>query len=103
MNLQKLVNEAKKRFKCIFELKPKEIFRGIETFADYFALHFEETDKVILESVVYGNAIYVIEGDWRVLSRKTKTELKNQKNTKVIPHSRDWFSKLKNYTQIGFE
>ena len=84
VNLQKIDNEAKKRFKCIFELKPIEIYRGLKPF-QIIMLLFEETDKVILESVVYGNAIYVIEGDWRVLSRKTKSELKKQKNTKVIP------------------
>jgi hypothetical protein len=97
------IEEAKKRFKSIFKLKPVEIFRGLHSFSDYFALLFEETDKVILESIFYGNAIYIIEGNWKVLSRKTKAELKKHPNTKVISHRYDWFSKLKNYIQIGFE
>ena len=100
---QKEVDEAIERFQRIFELKPTKIYRGLETFSDYFALLFNETDKVVLESVVYGNAIYIIEGDWRIQSRRTKAELKKYPNTKVIPHRHDWFSKLKNYTQIGFE
>ena len=100
---QKAIDEAKDRFKCIFELKPKSIYRGFETFSDYFALLFEDTDKVVLESVNYGNAIYIIEGDWKILSRRTKAELKTSNKTKVIHHRSDWFSKLKNYLQIGFE
>ena len=100
---QKEVDETTERFQRIFELKPKSIYRGFETFSDYFALLFEDTDKVVLESVNYGNAIYIIEGDWKVLSRRTKTELKRSNKTKVIHHRYDWFSKLKNYLQIGFE
>lgn len=100
---QKEVEEARERFKRISELKPKTIYRGLETFSDYFALLFEETDKVVLESINYGNAIYIIDGDWKVQSRKTKSELKKVKSTKIIHHRRDWFSKLKNYLQIGFE
>jgi len=100
---QKAIDETKERFKCIFELKPKSIYRGFETFSDYFALLFEDTDKVVLESVNYGNAIYIIEGDWKILSRRTKAELKTSNKTKVIHHRSDWFSKLKNYLQIGFK
>ena len=100
---QKAIDEAKDRFKCIFELRPKSIYRGFETFSDYFALLFEDTDKVVLESVNYGNAIYIIKGDWKIQSRRTKAELKTSNKTKVIHHRSDWFSKLKNYLQIGFE
>ena len=101
--LSKEVEEAKERFKCIFELRPKEIYQGRSSFSNYFALHFEECEEVVLESVVYGNAIYIVTGDWRLLSQKTKGELKKSFNPKVIPHQKGWFSKLKNYLQIGFE
>jgi len=97
------VEVARERFKRIYELEPKSVYRGFETFSDYFALLFEDTDKVVLESVNYGNAIYIIEGDWKILSRRTKAELKTSNKTKVIHHRSDWFSKLKNYLQIGFE
>ena len=97
------VEVARERFKRIYELEPKSVYRGFETFSDYFALLFEDTDKVVLESVNYGNAIYIIEGDWKILSRRTKAELKTSIKTKVIHHRSDWFSKLKNYLQIGFE
>ena len=97
------VEVARERFKRIYELEPKSVYRGFETFSDYFALLFEDTDKVVLESVNYGNAIYIIEGDWKILSRRTKAELKTSIKTKVIHHRSDWFSKLKNYLQIGFK
>lgn len=85
------------------ELKPKKIYRGFETFSDYFALIFEDTDKVVLESVNYRNAFNIIKGDWKIQSRRTKAELKTSNKDKVVNHRSDWFSKLKNYLQIGFE
>jgi len=101
--LQQEIEEAKRRFKCILELRPKLIYKGLLSFSDYFALCFDECEEVVLESVVYGNAIYIIKGDWRLLSQKTKSDLKKSHNPKVIHHKRDWFSKLKNHLQIGFE
>ena len=98
-----LTFNQKNLFKRHIHAARKSTYRGFETFSDYFALIFEDTDKVVLESVNYGNAIYIIEGDWKILSRRTKAELKTSNKTKVIHHRYDWFSKLKNYLQIGFE
>ena len=74
---------------------------------DHFALLFNGTDKVLLESVIYGNAAYVVSSNWRELSRLTKTELKDNYKpvgkVKDFRHTGDWFSKLKNYLQTGFE
>jgi len=100
---KKMIDDSRKRFERIFELKPDKICRGILTFSDYFALHFNECEEVVLESVVYGNALYIIKGDWEQLSKKTKKELRDYHSPKVIKHRGDWFSKLKNHLQIGFE
>ena len=101
--LEKEIEEQKIRFKRIFELKPKKIFRGIESFSDYFALIFEGTSKVVLESVVYGNAVYIVYGNWMEKSQQTKSQLKKDGDAKVIHHRGDWFLKIKNYLQIGVE
>ena len=101
--LEKEIEEQKIRFKRIFELNPKEIYRGIESFSDYFALIYEGTSKVVLESVVYGNAVYIVDGNWMEKSQQTKSQLKKDGAAKVIHHRGDWFSKIKNYLQIGFE
>ena len=101
------VEVARERLKRIYELKPIKTYNGIETYSDYFAYLFNGTDKVLLESVIYGNAAYVVSSNWRELSRLTKTELKDMykpiDEAKDFRHIGDWFSKLKNYLQIGFE
>lgn len=101
--LEKEIEEQKIRFKRIFELNPKKIFRGIESFSDYFALIYVGTSKVVLESVIYGNAVYIVDGNWMEKSQQTKSQLKKDGAAKVIHHRGDWFSKIKNYLQIGFE
>ena len=98
-----IVKVAKERYRRIFELKPTKVYQGYRSFSNYFAFHFNDTKKVVLESMIYSNAIYIIEGDWKTLSRKTKKELKEIYKAEVINHSRGWFSKLKNSLQIGFE
>jgi hypothetical protein len=100
---KKHTDESRKRFERMFELKPYKICRGFSTFSDYFALHFNECEEVVLESVFYGNALYIIKGNWEILSQKTKQELRDYHSPKVIKHIGDWFSKLKNHLQIGFE
>ena len=101
------VEVARERFRRIYVLKPNKVYRGVESYSDYFALLFNGTDKVLLESVIYGNAAYVVSSNWRELSRLTKTELKDNYKpvgkVKDFRHTGDWFSKLKNYLQTGFE
>jgi len=97
------VKVAKERYERIFELKPTKVFQGYQSFSNYFAFHYNDTKKVVLESMIYGNATYIIEGDWKTLSQKTKEELKVIYKVEVIHHNPGWFSKLKNSLQIGFE
>ncbi len=58
------------------QLDPSKILRGCEgDFDTYAAFLYPNTGKVLLESIDYGNAAYVLSGDWEKLSRLTKFEL----------------------------
>ena len=92
---------AKIRMQRIIELNPQQIYKGIDTFSDYFALIFEHSDKVIFESIRYGNAIYIVGGDWVYLSQRTKQELRNRNDTSVIRHEGDWFFNLKRHLALS--
>ena len=56
-------------------LNPDEIFIWEGGFNDYFAYFFKWKNITILESMEYGNAIYIFDSDWKVLSKKTKKEI----------------------------
>jgi len=91
------MRESKIRMEKILELSPMKIYKGIDSFSDYFALIFDRSKKVVFESIKYGNAIYIVEGNWISASKRTKKELREDLNAKLIIHKGNWFGKLKNW------
>jgi len=81
-----------KRIKFALGLKPIQICVGLDEFWGYYAFLFPR-DIVLFECPVYGNAAYVVKGDWRVLSRKHKAQLE-RKGERII-HCRHWSLAIK--------
>jgi hypothetical protein len=86
------------RIEKIATLKPDEVYLGKHEFDGYFVFLFHRARRAVLECPWVGNAIYVIRGDWRQLSRLTKSDLLNRHRHEVrrIIHreSGNWFSNL---------
>lgn len=73
--------------------KPKEVVLGTAGFKGYLAYVFNTI--VILESVRYGNAIYVFEKNWEEFSKLTKAEIISEKFYKDrIIHCKGWQEKI---------
>lgn len=85
------------RIKAIMTLKPKSVYVGIGEFTGYVVSCFEGTTRAVLDNPWVGNAIYILGGNWRLLSRLTKRELLEDHSDRVtrIIHSGSWFSRLK--------
>jgi hypothetical protein len=81
------------RIEFALSLKPKEIFVGLEEFAGYYAFVFPG-DVVLFECPAYGNAAYIVRGDWRVLSQQYKAQLE-RKGIRVIHSVRSWKRKIR--------
>ena len=64
-------------------LNPFEIGRGTGEFERYFCFRYKFTSKVLLESADDGNAAYILSGNWKSLSRKTKYELNNYHSSEI--------------------
>ena len=79
------------RAKFIDRLKPVEILVGVGMNSKYFGAKFRE-DLVAFENVDYGNAIYLLFGNWEELSKKSRTEIlqRPDKDFVRIPHTRYW-------------
>jgi hypothetical protein len=87
---------ATERLELINSLNPSKIYRGLDEFKGYFVFYFEGSTLAILDCPIVGNAVYVIKGDWKTLSRLAKAELLKEYAddvTRVI-HSGDWFVRL---------
>lgn len=84
------------RIEKAFLLEPEECYVGTNEFDGYVVFTFAETDRVLLECPVYGNAVYVLGHDWRRLSKLSKGELLSGRPggvTKIV-HKGDWFARV---------
>ncbi|WFL78273.1 hypothetical protein P7228_04200 [Altererythrobacter arenosus] len=87
---------AKERVKTLDRLGHDGFIVGTGKFARYFGAKFGER-AAVLESLEYGNAIYVFETDWEKLSQLSRTELIKRRDPFVhrIPHKSGWQSVLR--------
>lgn len=77
----------KERLRFLWEFKPDRIYVGSDEFEGYFVFLFEEKGRAFLECPKIGNALFVMNaGEWRFLSRKSKSELMRDRSVRRIPH-----------------
>ncbi|MFY9558148.1 MAG: hypothetical protein WAV47_25840 [Blastocatellia bacterium] len=57
------------RLRRINTLAPTSIYVGLDEFEGYVVFYFEGLKAAVLECPTVGNAVYIIRGDWRSLSR----------------------------------
>ena len=79
------------RAKFMERLKPVEILVGVGMNSKYFGAKFRD-DLVAFENVDYGNAIYLLFGNWEELSKKSRTEILQRPDEDFvrIPHTHYW-------------
>lgn len=82
-------------WKIYDNLNPTECYVSQEGFNRYIAFCFEWANKVVLECPIYGNAIYVIKGDWKEITKLHKWQAKLSHQVTVIRHNDTWFNRLK--------
>lgn len=76
-------------------LQPDEIFVGLGGFDGYVAYVFNKYGLVVLESVSWGNAIYVLGEDWQTVARMSKAEvLQDERHVARIIHAKSWKAAL---------
>lgn len=75
---------------------PIDIVQGLGGFNEYLAYIFP--NFTLLESVRYGNAIYVLEKNWEEISKLTKSEIISQNLQKErIIHCTGWKEKIQEF------
>ena len=81
----------------ISTLNPLEYFVGIGMNSKYFGAKFAD-NLVAFENVDYGNAVYILFGNWEELSKKSPSEIlkRPDKDFVRIPHTRYWKKNLHN-------
>lgn len=86
------------RLEFLAELKPSFTAVGRDGFSGYVLFAFEDKGIYVLESPLYGNATYVLDGDWKTLSRKSKAELlRSHLHRDRIIHTKSWPERLRSW------
>lgn len=90
------------RLSKVESLNPDQRFTGEDEFDGYIVFYFDRTEMAVLESPMFGNAIYIIRGKWRSLSRKSKGELlaRHSRTVKRLIHRGDWFARLSKLIEV---
>jgi hypothetical protein len=88
---------ASDRYTFFMTLNPKMFVYGSSGFRRYFGALINE-NLVLFENIEYGNAIYIMFGNWKELSRRSRIELLSGKFEDAfvrIAHSKDWKTSAK--------
>ena len=77
-------------------LQPSHCYIGEKQFEGYVIFCFDYTEKVVLECPFYGNAIYIIKGDWQKIAKMSKWEARYEHSSQVtvINHTETWLERL---------
>ena len=88
------------RFDYLRSKKPIEIWRGLGGFCGYFVYIFPR-NLIIIDSMKYGNATYVVNQNWKEISQKTKKEiLDNHLHKKRIIHTKMWKNEVSKLFEV---
>lgn len=90
-------NLEKYRIETILGYKPDELYYGKGGFHGYLVFVFKKKKLVVMENIMYGNATYIFDKNWKALSQMTKAEIIQDKLMKYrLQHNHYWKSQLKN-------
>jgi hypothetical protein len=73
---------------------PDDVKLGKNEFKEYVVFSFEIDQIAVLECPIIGNAMYVLEGNWRSLLRLSKSALLKKRGVVRVIHDRELLSEL---------
>lgn len=94
------ISYERDRITKAFSLRPNQCYVGSDEFEGYIVLTFAHTSRTLLECPVFGNAIYILDSEWKRLSKMTKQELLTHPSANRIIHRGDWFWRVKQELRI---
>ena len=90
----------KGRIEYIYKFNPDHTYQGTGGYRGYMVFEFENKELYIFESIAYGNATYIFEGEWENVSKLSKKEIIDRRLAKDrIVHYKDWENNIDKYFQ----
>ncbi|MCM3593454.1 hypothetical protein HN020_03095 [Brevibacillus borstelensis] len=79
------------RIETIEKYQPDEVAFGAKGFQGYLVFKFSALGFYVFESMLHGNATYVVRGDWESVSKMTKSEIiQNSLHEYRFTHHDSW-------------
>jgi hypothetical protein len=85
------------RLEKIKSLNPVRCYIGKESWHGYVVFEFKNSQRVVLECPIEGNATYILSGNWKAMVYHTKAELRQEyanRYTKVV-HKGAWLDRIR--------
>jgi hypothetical protein len=85
------------RLRLIFKFfEPLKCYVGEEMWDGYVLFEFKNSTS-LLEHQFYGNAAYVLSGEWTEMVHRTKAEIRSEFSTRCIKvnHAGDWMDRIR--------
>lgn len=94
-NITHLANKKQRilseRAKLICEFGPDNIYVGNGGFAGYLIYEFRRKNFFVVDSIMYGQATYILGDDWETISKLSKSDIvQNDLHQDRIIHTRSW-------------
>lgn len=92
------------RISALSRLDPSVTHYGIGGWAGYGVFTFGYSSLVVLETPEKGNAMYILDYDWRQLISLSKAEIRKEfrgKYMKIVHRGPDWIRHVSNALQLG--
>lgn len=89
--IEKAKQIIKERLEFLQSLGAKTFIQGTDAFGGYIGAELQN-QVFVFDNTQYGNAAYVLKGEWEVLSKKTRGVLRKDFHDKAVcvPHNGDW-------------
>ncbi|MDF8367949.1 hypothetical protein G9406_10260 [Weissella paramesenteroides] len=85
------------RFKYLEKFKPDIEYQGTAGYSGYIAFAFSSKNVYVLDSILYGNATYIFDGNWEEVSQLTKKQIIDDNLYKYrIIHDKKWKTEIAN-------
>ena len=83
--------DVRDRLQLFSQYQPKHFLKGLGGNDHYIGAQYAD-DLVVFENMKYGNALYVLYGDWEALSKKPRSELLKLSSSQFdrIIHTNGW-------------
>lgn len=85
----------KERFEVLESYLPDEMYKGLDSYTGYVVFYYKNKGLYIFDSIIYGQATYVFDGNWKEVSQLTKKQIIDNQIAKArIVHNKHWNNRI---------